>query len=85
MHPPHANEYEMIESWISHQKERVQDLQNSMSRHRDASKRELLKEIILEQFKEDPNNLETGFIILELIWPVDLIWLLRFGLMIIIH
>ena len=57
LHPPHANEYEMIESWISHQKERVQDLQNSMSRHRDASKRELLKEIILEQFKEDPNNL----------------------------
>ncbi|WP_261301653.1 helix-turn-helix domain-containing protein [Paenibacillus andongensis] len=58
LHPPHANEYEMIESWISHQEERVQDLQSSMSRHRDASKRELLKEIVLGQFKEDPNNLK---------------------------
>ncbi|MGO4271140.1 cache domain-containing protein, partial [Paenibacillus sp. TAF58] len=57
-HQPHANEYKLIESWISHQEERVHDLQNSMSRYRDASKRELLKEIILGLFKEDPNNLK---------------------------
>ena len=63
-HPPHANDYEMIESWISHQEERVLDLQNSMSRYRDASKKELLKEIILGIFKEDPDNLKV-FITLE--------------------
>lgn len=58
LHLPHANEYEMIESWISHQEERVQDLQSSISRYSDAGKKELLKEVILGVFKETPANLE---------------------------
>ncbi|MGG1553707.1 cache domain-containing protein [Paenibacillus ferrarius] len=58
LHLPHANEYEMIESWISHQEERMQDLQSSISRYSDASKKELLKELILGMFKESPNELE---------------------------
>ncbi|AFC28157.1 helix-turn-helix domain-containing protein [Paenibacillus mucilaginosus 3016] len=60
LHSPHANEYEMIESWISHQEERVQDLQSSISRYSDAGKKELLKEVILGVFKETPANLKRS-------------------------
>lgn len=58
LHPPHANEYKLIESWISRQEERVHDLESSMSRYRDAGKKELLKEVILGVLKETPANLE---------------------------
>lgn len=58
LHPHHANEYKLIESWISRQEERVHDLESSMSRYRDAGKKELLKEVILGVYKETPANLE---------------------------
>ena len=59
LHPQHADDYKMIESWISHQEERVLDLQSSMSRYRNASKKEFLNEVILGMFKETPDNLES--------------------------
>lgn len=59
LHPQHADDYKMIESWISHQEERVLDLQSSMSRYRNASKKELLNEVILGMFKETPDNLKS--------------------------